>query len=148
AVENMNIGRQNVDMIKKVFAHPAMMALKLVARQAVEFIQYKGDCSREIEPFFAVHPHQLAISTNRRAPGRQSEDSLLPQGVTLANDTGDNQRHVPCEIIVRIKYVGRKPCSRSKASPRSHGHSWPWHAMVEIHIQSTKFRIHAVVSMP
>ena len=64
---------------------------------------------RKVEPFLAVHAHQLAIDADRRAARRQAQHGLLPLGTAIANDPRHNVgRHGRAKSSFDSKtYVGR-----------------------------------------
>src|SRR5204862_326322 len=79
------IGRRDIDVRQQMLAHPAVMTLKLIGGEAVEFVERERSNAGKIEYFLLVHPDQLAIDADRRAPRRQPEHGRLPLGVPVAD---------------------------------------------------------------
>src|SRR5262249_45830339 len=52
AVGHMNVLRRNVDVIEERFLHPAPVALRIVRRHGVIFVEIEGNDAREVEARF------------------------------------------------------------------------------------------------
>ena len=100
AVGNVDILRGDIDVPQEVFVHPAVIALQLIVRQPVVFVQVESDHARKVEPLFAVQPDQLAIDAQRGRTGGQPQHGHLAKAVPLADHAGNGLRDVPRQFAV------------------------------------------------
>ena len=86
---------RNVDVVEERLVHPAVVAVRVVRRHRVVFVEVERDDPREIEPGFLVQADQFAVEADRRRAGRQPEHGRPAGRVVLANQALDHQRDVP-----------------------------------------------------
>src|ERR1700686_1590078 len=95
AVRNMNVGRRDVHVRKKVLAHEVGEALRMVGGKSQVFVQIEGDHARKIERLFPVQANQLLIHAEGRATGRQAKAKI---GIA-ADGIGDDARRFAAEFF-------------------------------------------------
>ena len=65
AGRDMDVGRQNVHMIKKGFMHPKVVAMWIIFGHRVVFIEIECHDAGKIQALFFVEANQLAIQIDR-----------------------------------------------------------------------------------
>src|SRR5580704_7625351 len=88
AVGNMDLGWRNIDVGEKILVHEAVKAVRMVGSQADVLVEIEGHYLRKIQSLLAMHARQLAIHSDSRAAGGQTED----QSRIASHPRGDNPR--------------------------------------------------------
>jgi hypothetical protein len=97
----------DVHVVEEVGAHEAPVALRVVRRDRVIFVEVEGRDVGEAETRLAMEPHQLGIEADRRGAGGQAEDHTALLGLALPDQRGDLRGHRPgCFLTVRVDGQG------------------------------------------
>ena len=94
AVRYVDVLLGNVDVAEKRLVHPAAIAVRVVGRHRVVFVEVEGDDARKIEPRVLVQPNQLTVQPDRRRARGQAEHRGPVRRVVLADQALDHQRHM------------------------------------------------------
>ena len=86
------IGR-DVDVVKEVLPHEAVVALQGVGLNRPVFVEVERHDSLERDTLFAMQADQFVVHADRGAARGEAEHRLLARGGPLANEIGDLPGH-------------------------------------------------------
>ena len=89
SIRNMNVFFGYVHVVKKVFVHKIPIALHVIFRQGIIFVEVKCDDVFKAQTFFAVHPDQFAVNPDGAGTRCQSQYALFATAVFFADKSGD-----------------------------------------------------------
>ena len=73
----MCVGLVDIDFRKQIFVHEVVVALRIVVRDGIIFIQVKGTDGLKINVTAAVHLGQNAVHADRRRTGSQPQYTVF-----------------------------------------------------------------------
>src|SRR6516164_1236725 len=82
-VRHVNILRWNVHVLKELDLHKVAVALRMIRRQSVVFVEVEGHNGLERESFLPMHSNQLTVELDRCRPGSQPEYRVAPLSASV-----------------------------------------------------------------
>jgi len=92
SIEEMSASRREVQVIKEMPAHEALVACGIVRGQPDELVQVERGRVRTIHAAGPIQGNELAIKRNRRLPGRQPEHDSRIVGKLSRHFAGERPR--------------------------------------------------------
>ena len=79
-------------MVEERLVHPAVVAVRVVRRHRVVFVEVERDDAREVEALLLVQADQLAVQPDGRGAGGQAEDGGPAGGVAGGSSSRSSGR--------------------------------------------------------
>ncbi len=107
AVRNVDVRGRDIDVVEKNLLHPEAITVRIVRRHRKIFVQVECDDAGEIQAGFLVQADELAIQSDRRRAGGQTQHRGPARRIILPDQAFDHQGQVPRSLHARRKYQGR-----------------------------------------
>ena len=125
AVGNMDRLSRDVDMIKQMLPHEAVVALQRSGLHRPVFVEVKRHHRAERNALLPVQPHQLVIHAHRRAPCRQPQHRLETSGGPRLHQLHDLASHRPAGVPRLVEYRHWHPLDDGACMLRGVRHGAP-----------------------
>ena len=109
AVRNVDVALFDVDKIEQMLVHKPHVALQLLGRHRVVFVEIESDDVFEGKAILLVHPNKLVVDLCRRATRGEAEDTRLAGVGPLPNQLGNLLGDVDASVAGVRKYLARDP---------------------------------------
>ena len=109
AVGNVDVAFGNVEVIEQMLVHKSNIALQLLGRHRVVFVEIEGDDVLEREAVLLVHPYEFIVDFGRRTARGQAKDTRLAGIGPLTNQLGNLLGDVDASIACVRKNLAGDP---------------------------------------